>query len=371
MSTPEQPNRRDFLSGRAAQQRLAELGVEQRGATTDADGERGRHAARTYLVEVARRAMACDFAVLLNAGQYAQGQEAAMKALDLVDELEDLLSVYRETSAIMQMNRRAAQSPVVVDCRLFDLLKRCLELYERTDGAFDVTSTPLGKAWGFFRRQGSVPTEQELTAARSRVGSSYLQLNDEQGSVAFNHDELEVDFGGIGKGYALDIAANHLRAVGVENFLMHGGRSSVVVHGKQAGEAGWSVGIRDPLRPGKRLGQVMLHDAALSTSGAGSQFFRHAGRRYGHIIDPRTGHPVEGLLSTTVICPSAAEADALSTAFYVLGPEKAERYCEQNPHVAAVLVTPGGNSGGMTVRSLGRAEELFTPEVDTTSPDSG
>jgi len=151
---------------------------------------------------------------------------------------------------------------------------------------------------------------------------------------------------------------------------MHGGRSSIIARGKRAGEPGWSVGIRNPLRPGKRLGQVTLIDTALSTSGAGSQFFRHAGRRYGHIIDPRSGQPAEGLLSTTVICPSAAEADALSTAFYVLGPEKVERYCEQNPHVSAVLVTPGGDVGGMEVRTIGKAGELFTPEAGVESTDS-
>lgn len=368
MSPPRQSHRRDFLSGRSVQQRLADAATEVPQARPT-DGERpARHAPKSYVVEVARRAMACDFAVLLNAGQYAQGQETALAALDLVDDLETQLSAYRETSEIMQVNRRASVEPVEVDGRLYDLLKLCLELYHRTDGAFDVTSAPLSKVWGFFRRQGSIPEDAALAAALAHVGSNHILLNEEDRSVAFGHRELDVDFGGIGKGYALDLGAELLVAAGVSNFLMHGGRSSVIALGQRASESGWSVGIRDPLRAGKRLGQVMLHDAALSTSGAGSQFFRHGGRRYGHILDPRSGHPAEDLLSTTVISPSAAEADALSTAFYVLGLEGAKKYCEQNPHVAAILVTPGGDVGGMTLWTLGQAASWFTPDPDAPPP---
>ena len=112
----------------------------------------------------------------------------------------------------------------------------------------------------------------------------------------------------------------------------------------------------------------MLQHAALATWGAGSQFFRHGGRRYGHILDPRTGHPAEGLLSTTVISPSAAEADALSTAFYVLGLEGATRYCQEHPHVSAVLVTPGGDVGGMSVWTLGDAGECFEADPEAPQP---
>lgn len=366
MSTPGKSNRRDFLSGRSAQQRLADVAAGTAPEVGDGDAEASLKSAKTYLVQVARKAMACDFAVLMNAGQYEQGQEAAMAALDLVDELEDQFSVYRDSSEIMHVNRTAGHAPVTVDRRLFELLELCQELSERTDGAFDATSAPLNKAWGFHRRQGCIPDADALEAALRRVGFAHLKLDNNAGSVAFAQADLELDFGGIGKGYALDLAAEQLEAAGVTNFLMHGGRSSVVARGTQAGESGWSVGIRDPLRAGKRLGQVMLQDAALSTSGAGSQFFRHEGRRYSHIIDPRSGRSVEGLLSTTVISPSAAEADALSTAFYVMGPEEATRYCENNAHLSAVLVTPGGDVGGMSLRVIGKAADCFIPERDAT-----
>lgn len=363
MNTPGKSNRRDFLSGRTAQQRLADLAAAGE-PSGDKDAAHAGQTAKTYLIQVARKAMACEFAVLLNAGQYDHGQKAAMAALDLVDELEEQLSVYRDSSEITYVNRNAGIGPVTVDLRLFELLELCKELFQRTDGAFDATSAPLSKAWGFHRRQGSIPDSEALEAALRRVGSTHLKLERDSGSVSFAEAGLELDFGGIGKGYALDLAAEQLQASEVNDFLMHGGRSSVAARGQRAGESGWSVGIRNPLRPGERLGQVMLRNAALSTSGAGSQFFRHEGRRYSHIIDPRNGRPVEGLLSTTVISPSAAEADALSTAFYVMGPDEAERYCEKNPHISAVLVTPGGNVGGMSLRTIGQSGDFFIPETD-------
>ena len=118
----------------------------------------------------------------------------------------------------------------------------------------------------------------------------------------------------------------------------------------------WTIGVKDPLRDERRLGQVELHDRALGTSGAQFQSFRHRGRRYGHILDPRTGWPAEGVLSVTVLAPTAAEADALSTAFYVMGPEAAMNYCRQRPSIAAMLfASAAGNRWELHHRGL--AEE--------------
>jgi thiamine biosynthesis lipoprotein len=130
---------------------------------------------------------------------------------------------------------------------------------------------------------------------------------------------------------------------GVGDFLLHGGHSSVLARGSRSGgsgnEPGWLVGLAHPLKPERRLAEFRLDNRALGTSGSGTQFFHYQGKRYGHILDPRTGQPAEGVLSSTVIAPSAAEADALSTAFYVGGIELAERYCNTHPSTSAVLVT--------------------------------
>ena len=164
---------------------------------------------------------------------------------------------------------------------------------------------------------------------------------------------IEINLGSIGKGYALDRAGELLAECGVDDYLLHGGNSSVLARGAHAelgADGGWSVGVRDPLHPARRLGQLRVRDRALATSGSGTQFFVHHGKRYGHMLDPRTGQPAEGVLSATVLAPTAAEADALSTAFYVMGPEQTAAYCDQHPEIAALMFCPGTRARWRVIR---------------------
>jgi thiamine biosynthesis lipoprotein len=233
---------------------------------------------------------------------------------------------------------------------LFQLTDEAVQLHAATQGAYDITSGPLSRAWGFMGRAGSIPEAETLAAARQRVGSQYLQLDGASHSVYFHRPGLEINFGSIGKGYALDRCAEQFAAAGIRDFLLHGGNSSVLArgaHGSLSNEQGWSVGVRDPLHPERRLGEIKLKDRALATSGSGTQFFIHDGRRYGHILDPRSGWPAEGVLSVTVLAPTAAQADALSTAFYVLGPRQSREYCDLHPEVAAVMFCPA--AGGQLI----------------------
>jgi len=175
-------------------------------------------------------------------------------------------------------------------------------------------------------------------------------------TIARPCDSGSPNLGSIGKGYALDRCGELLAAAGINDFLLHGGSSSVLARGshgaRQPGE-GWSVGVRDPLRPRRRLGQLIVKDRALATSGAAAQFFMHDLRRYGHILDPRSGQPAEGVLSTTVLAPTATEADALATAFYVMGPDEARRYCEADPNVAAIVLCDGARGGSVEQHRFG------------------
>jgi thiamine biosynthesis lipoprotein len=315
--------------------------------------------APSYLIAVGRKAMACEFEVLLNAKQHPQGEEAACEALDLVTQLEEQLSVYIETSEVSRLNRAAGERAVAVEPRLFGLLQAAAELSGATGGAFDVTAGPLIKAWGFFRRQGRVPSEEELAAALAGVGMPHVALDAAERSVRFLTPGMEINLGSIGKGYALDRAAERLDGAGLGDYLLHGGQSSLVARGNRAGkgsERGWRVAIRHPLRPGQPLGEVRLADRALATSGSGTQYFHHGGKRFGHLLDPRTGRPAEGVLSSSVLAPTAAEADALSTAFYVLGPRRAREIAAQREGVAFVLVTPSERKGGVDVHLHGLAE---------------
>ncbi|MCH8047477.1 MAG: FAD:protein FMN transferase [Planctomycetes bacterium] len=369
MSAPRKSHRRDFLKGKAAA-RAAEDLVDRVAPAQLSDPSRA-NSPGGYLLHFSRRAMACRFQVMLDAARYRQAGEAAIEALDLVDELEAQMTVYRDDSEISRLNARAADEPVEVEPQLFDLLRRAVELHEQTDGAFDITSGLLSKVWGFSRREGRMPREDDLAPALNCTGSRHLRLDAERSSVGFDRQGLEINLGSIGKGYALDRAAEVLHEQQVNDFIWHGGQSSVLAAGSgdatvdnDDGEPGWTVGIRHPIWKDRRVAEIRLCDAALATSGSGSQYFHHAGRRYGHILDPRSGHPAAGVLSSTVIAPTAAEADALATALYVMGAEVAMQYCGDHPDIAALLVTPGKRRGSIATHAAGFSEgQLFM--VDT------
>jgi FAD:protein FMN transferase len=358
MSAASRSTRRDFLQGKSAAQAMGQLAL---GA--DAPAELPSPTSDGYLLQFSRRAMACKFEIFLNAGQYPGGTEAALAALDLVDRLEEQLSVFREGSEVSRLNQLAAQGPVPVEPGLFAIVDEAVQRHVATQGAYDITSGPLSRAWGFVMRAGTIPDAETLAIARGRVGSQYLELDRATHSVRFHLPRLEINLGSIGKGYALDRCAELLEAAGIHDFLLHGGNSSVLArgaHGSLSSERGWSVGVRDPLHPDRRLGELKLKDRALATSGSGTQFFIHDGRRYGHILDPRSGWPAEGVLSVSVLAPTAAAADALSTAFYVLGPQQSQEYCAVHPEVAAVMLCPGAGGQSLQRYCFGLDERDWT-----------
>ena len=293
-----------------------------------------------YWLHVNRVAMACRFEVTLSLREQA-GVRAANQALDEVARLEEQLTIFKESSEVSFINRHAAARPVKVESPLFALLCLSQEISRVTASAFDITSGPLSQCWGFLRRQGRIPTPDEIERARVVVGSAKLWLDTESSTVRFACPGVEINLGSIGKGYALDRCAVLLRDR-VRTALLSAGSSSLRAVGSgERGQQGWTVGVRHPRDKRRRLAIVRLRDAALSTSGGEEQFFEHEGKRYGHIIDPRSGFPAERVSSATVIAPSAALSDALATAFYVGGAELATAYCAAHPGVLALLLESG------------------------------
>ena len=290
-------------------------------------------------VRLSARMMACDFSVIMNPGQTEQ-IEAAGEALEIVSAIEGWLSIYRDSSELSTVNRVAGKTDVHVRHELFELLQKAFEIYLRTDGAFDLATGSLTRLWRTCRRENRIPFQAEIDVALQHASLKHLELQPESQSVAFRRPGIVLDPGAIGKGYALDEACDWLQkhAHGPSSFLLHGGHSSLIGQGEHNGHPGWPVGIGNPLFTEKRLGTLLLCDQAMATSGSNIQFFRHEGKRYGHILDPRTGWPVDGMLSVTVLAPSAALADALSTAFFVMGVEKARLCCENWPEVGAILL---------------------------------
>ena len=312
---------------------------------------RNEHRSDDTWLHVSRTAMACRFEITLPRSEET-GVVVATEVLEEIDRLEAQLSVFRESSEVSLVNARAAVEPVAVSKSLFELLALCKRLYFETGGAFDITSGPLTRCWGFLRRQGRLPDRQEVETARSFVGSDNLQLDAIKRTVRFSQPGVEINLGSIGKGYALDRAGS-LMSSKVRTVLLNAGASSMRAVGAGERGEGWVVGLRHPRSKLRRLGVLRLRNCALSTSGSEEQFFEQDGKRFGHIIDPRTGWPTEIVTSVSVIAPTAALSDALATAFYVGGRELAERYCEKNKDVLVVMLESSsrvpivvGNSSG-------------------------
>jgi thiamine biosynthesis lipoprotein len=282
--------------------------------------------------------MACKFEITMPAGERAN-IEAARAALDEIDVLEAQLTVFRDSSELSFINRTAAAKPVSVEPKLFELLQLCKELQRETKGAFDATSGPLTRVWGFFKREGRVPDAQEIERARAAVGSQLVKLDSQSRTVHFDREGVEINLGSIGKGYALDHVAAKLRRRRADAALLSAGYSSMLALGRGASrQRGWVVGVRHPRKKEKRLALLQLRDCAMSTSGSEEQFFEHDGRRFGHIIDPRTGYPTDAVSGVTVVAQSAAASDALATAFFVGGRELAEAYCAAHSHVLVIML---------------------------------
>lgn len=261
------------------------------------------------------------------------------EAFSAIDGLEARISTWRPDSRTSRVNQFASQRPVETSQELIRLIQSSKKVYEATEGAFDITVGPLLDLWGFYRQQGHLPSEEELKQARDRVGLKYVEVDPEANTVRFLRDGMRLDFGGIGKGLALDYAAEVLRSQGVKSAVLHSGTSTVVALGHPPGKTGWTVAIRSPYNKiREHVDEVSIHDESLSTSSGTERYFELEGKRYGHIFDPRTGIPVDELLSATAIAPTGLESDALSTAFFVIGIEGTKAYCQAHPEIRAILV---------------------------------
>jgi thiamine biosynthesis lipoprotein len=280
--------------------------------------------------------MACRFEITLPLGEQT-GVGVAKQALEQADRLEAQLTIFRDSSEVSYINRHAASKIVEVTPALFELLSLCQTLHSETAGAFDITSGALSQCWGFLRRQGRIPERGEIEQAKSFVGSDKIFLNRETKTVRFEHSGVSLNLGSIGKGYALDCLKATMQNR-VRTALLSAGSSSLCAVGNGDNDRGWVVGIRHPGQMNKRLAVLRLRDVAMATSGGEEQFFEYEGKRYGHIIDPRSGYPAESVASVTVIAPTAAIADALATAFYVGGRQLAEQYCATHPEILVIML---------------------------------
>ena len=297
------------------------------------------------MYQEARRLMWTKFEIIAYGPDRARLAEAADAAFDEIDRLDRQMSNYSDASELTYINRNAAHQDVIVEKELFDLLKLSIDYSKTTDGTFDITVGPLMKAWGFFDNKGRVPEAGELKSVMARVGFKHVVLNDRTHTIRFDREGVELDLGGIAKGYAVDRAAEILRASGVTSAFITSGSSSICAIGAPPGQKSWRVEVNDPLDRSHKLEAIDLKDRSISTSGCHEKTFESGGKTYCHIMDPRIGRPIEGLLSATIITPSGVEAEALSKALMVMGVEKARAFLKARPQARAICYYRQPESG--------------------------
>jgi FAD:protein FMN transferase len=278
-------------------------------------------------LEKSAGAMGSTFSVALYAFDRVKMEAAADAALEEAQRLDEMLSNYRPESEWSEVNRMAGVQPVKVSPELFRLLSAAVEYSRESAGAFDITVGPLMKVWGFYKGTGHLPHRAEVLAALSKVGYRHVHLDPVAQTVWFDRPGVELDPGGIGKGYAVDRMVDVLRQNGVTCALVAGSGSSIYGMGAPPGEPrGWRIDIRDPWDTRKTAAEVFLKDVSMSTSGSYEKFFRAEGRTYAHIMDPRTGYPAQGSVSVSVLAPRTIDSEAWAKPFFVNGRQWTARH---------------------------------------------
>jgi thiamine biosynthesis lipoprotein len=291
--------------------------------------------------EASHQAMGTVFTVAMYGRDAAFLSEVANEVFEEIDRLDEQMSNYRPGSELSGINREAAEREMIVEPRLFGLIQYSLHASQESAGAFDITVGPLMKHWGFFRGQGRLPSPAEISQVLKRVGYQHVHFHPERRTLRFDVSGVEIDLGGIAKGYAVDQTVEILRSNGVTAALVSSGTSSIYALGSPPGERGWKVTVRDPFESGKAADVFRLQNFALSTSGSYEKFFKIGGKTYCHIMDPHTGWPVENMLSTVAVVPTGTESEALTKIFFVGGVDKSRLYLASHANAIAVFYQPG------------------------------
>ncbi|MHC1765425.1 MAG: FAD:protein FMN transferase [Verrucomicrobiia bacterium] len=318
------------------------------------------------MLKAACNAMATRFEMVLPGENAVALRAAADEAIHEIERLHAQLSLYAPSSEVSAINARAATQAVKVEPRLFALLLSARQIWEETNGAFDITVAPLMRCWGFMRDSGAFPKADALAEARALVGMQHVDLDERRFTVRFARPGMMIDLGSIGKGYALEVAAETLLDAGIECALLHGGTSTICGMGKPPDQEGWKVAITPPpvLAQGGKgkddsgererpLGVVTLKNEALSVSAVHGKCFEADGKVYGHVIDPRTGIPAQGALLAAVGLKSATETDALSTALLLGGIAEHDRIADLRPETRTLVLQRSGDGSSVEVASRG------------------
>jgi thiamine biosynthesis lipoprotein len=292
-------------------------------------------------VEGSVDAMGTAFSIVAYGEDRGRLQSAVNEGLEEARRLDEMLSNYKPASEWSMVNRLAGDGPVRITPELFHLLAACVEYSQESEGAFDITVGPLMKVWGFYKGSGHLPHRAEVWGALNMIGYRNILLDPGSQTVRFAKKGIELDPGGIGKGYAVDRIAQILKDNGIKQALISGGGSSIYAIGAPPHEKGWKIDIKNPKNTEESIESVYLKDESMSTSGNYEKFFYAEGKMYSHIMDPRTGYPSQGMLSTSVIAPRTLDSEAWTKPYYILGPQWASKHRHKDLRVYFCEARPG------------------------------
>ncbi len=278
-----------------------------------------------------------------------EAERIAGEALREMHRIEGLMSTWRETSEISILNAQASGTMQPVSRELYTVVDSAFHYAELTGGAFDITVRPLVRLWGFQGGTARMPAGAEIDTALTHVGYGRVMLDEALPGISLPSG-MELDLAGIAKGYAVDRCIALLKDRGVTSALVNLG-GNIYALGTPPGRNSWAVGIREARGARSTVGAIMLQNSAVATSGNYENFVEIDGKRYGHIIDPRTGRTVNNMLSVTAVAPTAVAADALSTGLFVMGTERGSALVERLTGVKAIFAEP--SDGGVRYRAVG------------------
>ena len=261
--------------------------------------------------------------------------DAVYRQVELVDKACD---IYKPDSELSRLNQTAYKKPFICSDLLWDLLMESKRYYEVSEGSFDISATPLMKLWGFYRRRKALPSPAEVAEAKKYVGLDKVVFDMERRSVRFTVPGMRLDLGGIAKGFAVDLAAKAAKKHNVTVGIINLSGNAYCFQEAFPGKDKYVIGVRNPLHKNMICGTVSILNKSVATSGDYERYVIINGKHYAHIMDPRTGDPVEDMLSATVITPSATAADALSTTIFINGAKFAEKFHEKHPDTSFLII---------------------------------
>ncbi len=286
--------------------------------------------------------MGSSFSITVVAENQLEANQYIDMARNEISRIENLISSWKETSQTSEINRKAGTNAVNVDKELLMLIKRSLMISKLTSGAFDISYASMDKIWRYDGSMKKLPSQEDIEASISKVGYKNIIINEENSTVFLKLAGMKIGFGGIGKGFAADQAKKVLISKGVSGGIINAS-GDMNTWGKQANGEDWQIAITNPFNKEHSFGLFPISNRAVVTSGDYEKFVELEGKKYSHIIDPRTGYPASGIVSATIFADSAEMADALATSMIVMGHEVGIDLINQIPNTDCILVDNKGN----------------------------